>query len=289
MTFRRGRSVGPGFHTDADTGDFRKVNDRHSIDNVSRSFLSLPRRGSKPRAVGLTHVLDKGLTLEATSAVLAAVGDEVDVWKFGWGVAYIDPGLTPKLACLREHHVAACLGGTLLEIAWAQDKARECLAWAERVGFDAVEVSRGVAPMPLDDKRELIKVASESFVVFAETGTKDANVVLSVDEWRDEITHDLAAGARWVVTEGRESGTVGIYDGAGRPHLDIIEAAVDAAGLDRVLFEAPRKDQQAWLINRYGPEVNLANIAPDDVLPMTTLRLGLRADSAAGLTIGRRR
>jgi phosphosulfolactate synthase len=143
--------------------------------------------------------------------------------------------------------------------------------------------------MPLDEKRELIKVASESFVVFAETGAKDANVVLSADEWRHEIADDLAAGATWVVTEGRESGTVGIYDGAGRPNLDIIEAAIDAAGIDRVLFEAPRKDQQAWLINRYGPDVSLANIAPDDVLPMTTLRLGLRADSALGLTIGRRR
>jgi len=255
---------------------------------VSPSFLSLPRRGRKPRALGLTHVLDKGLTPEAASALLSAVGDEVDVWKFGWGVAYIDPGLARKLAYLREHEVTACLGGTLLEIAWSQDKAPECLAWAERVGFDAVEVSRGVAPMPPDDKRELIKLASESFVVLAETGIKDPQSVLSADQWRDEIAQDLAAGATWVITEGRESGTVGIYDSTGRPRLDIIEAAVQAAGLDRVLFEAPRKDQQAWLINRYGHDVNLANIAPDDVLPLTTLRLGLRADTAA-LTIGWRR
>jgi phosphosulfolactate synthase len=236
--------------------------------------------------VGLTHVLDKGLTPRASAALLGAAGEQVDVWKFGWGIAYVDRGLPDKIALLREHNVTACLGGTLLEIAWAQGRARECLAWAERVGFDAVEVSRGVAPMGLDDKRDLVKVAAETFTVLAETGIKDERVILSPDQWRDEIAQDLAAGATWVIAEGRESGTVGIYDHDGRPHPQIIQAAVQAAGLDRVLFEAPRKDQQAWLINRYGPDVNLANIAPDDVLALTTLRLGLRADTAA-LTIGR--
>jgi phosphosulfolactate synthase len=255
---------------------------------VTPSFLSLPPRGGKPRGVGLTHVLDKGLTPGATSAVLDIVGGQVDVWKFGWGVAYLDPGLPRKIALLRERQVASCLGGTLLEIAWSQGRAQECLTWAEDVDFDAVEVSRGVASMELDDKRELIKVAAERFIVLAETGIKDERMTLSPEQWREEIAQDIAAGATWVVAEGRESGTAGIYDGSGRPHLDIIQAAVHAAGLDRVLFEAPRKDQQAWLINRYGPDVNLGNIAPDDVLPLTTLRLGLRADTAT-LTLGRQR
>jgi len=254
---------------------------------VRPSFLSLPPRPDKPRTAGLTHVLDKGLTPGATSALLDIVGEQVDVWKFGWGVAYVDPGLPRKIAYLREHEVASCLGGTLLEIAWSQGKAQECLGWAERTGFAMVEVSRGVVPMSLDDKRELIKVAAESFVVLAETGIKDERVNLPIEQWREEIAQDIAAGATWVITEGRESGTVGIYDRSGRPQLDIIEAAVHAAGVGRVLFEAPRKDQQAWLINRYGPDVNLANIPPEEVLPLTTLRLGLRADTAA-LAIGRR-
>jgi phosphosulfolactate synthase len=252
---------------------------------VGPSFLSLPPRAGKPRNSGLTHVLDKGLTPEATAALLDVAGDQIDVWKFGWGTAYVDRGLERKIGYLRAHDVACCLGGTLLEIAWSQGKADECLAWAAELGFDAVEVSRGVAPMPLDDKRELVKKAAESFTVLAETGVKDARVVLPARQWRDEIAEDVEAGATWVITEGRESGTVGVYDGSGAPRPDIIDAAVDAAGLDRVLFEAPRKDQQAWLINRFGPQVNLANIAPDEVLALTTLRLGLRADTAT-LTIG---
>jgi len=255
---------------------------------VGPSFLSLPPRPAKPRDASLTHVLDKGLTPAATAEILDVAGDQIDVWKFGWGTAYVDRGLDRKIDVLRAHDVTRCLGGTLLEIAWSQGRAEQCLAWAERSGFDAVEVSRGVAAMPPDAKRELIKEAAERFVVLAETGVKDAEVVLSTRQWRDEIADDLAAGATWIITEGRESGTVGIYDRTGAPKPDIIDAAVEAAGIGRVLFEAPRKDQQAWLVNRFGPLVNLGNIAPDEVIPLTTLRLGLRADTAT-LTLGRTR
>jgi phosphosulfolactate synthase len=220
------------------------------------------------------------MTAGRVEELLGAVGGEIDVWKFGWGTAYIDPQLAAKLAALHRHDVMSCLGGTLLELAWSQGTSQECLEWAGEVGFQAVEVSRGVVDMTLDDKRELIKRAAHSFMVFAETGMKDARRVMPARQWREEITEDLAAGATWIVTEGRESGTVGVYDGTGSPRPDIIDAAVEAAGVERVVFEAPRKDQQAWLINRFGGEVNIANVAPDDVLPLTTLRLGLRADTA---------
>ena len=113
------------------------------------SFLSLPPRPAKPRDAGLTHVLDKGLTPAATAEILDVAGDQIDVWKFGWGTAYVDAGLCEKLALLRSHDVRSCLGGTLLEISWAQGRAVECLDWAAEVGFDSVEVSRGVAPMTL--------------------------------------------------------------------------------------------------------------------------------------------
>jgi phosphosulfolactate synthase len=134
--------------------------------------------------------------------------------------------------------------------------------------------------MGTDEKQELIAVAAERFTVFAETGYKSADRILLPAEWHQEITGDLEAGARFVVAEGRESGTVGVYDAEGTPRLDIIEAAIGAAGLARTIFEAPRKDQQAWFINMHGPEVNLGNVAPDDLLPLQTLRLGLRADTA---------
>lgn len=242
-------------------------------------FLSLPERSIKPRIVGLTHVLDKGRTLESTRSLLAATAGYIDVWKFGWGTAYLDIGLSDKLALLQAHDVRACLGGTLLEISWAQGAAQDCLDWAADVGFDSVEISRGVAPMSLPDKRDLLHRAAEMFVVFSEVGSKDPAEILTAQQWTHEVAGDLDAGARWVVTESRESGTVGIYRDDGSIREDIVAAAVRGGGVDKLLFEAPRKDQQAWLIREFGSDVNLANIAGEEVLALETLRLGLRADT----------
>ncbi|HYJ69808.1 MAG TPA: phosphosulfolactate synthase [Nocardioidaceae bacterium] len=243
------------------------------------SFLSLPERSTKPRTTGLTHVLDKGETVESTQSILATAAAHVDVWKFGWGTAYIDPTLADKLSLLRSANVHTCLGGTLLEIASAQGKAEACLDWAREVGFDRVEVSRGVAPMSVSEKHKLIRRAAESFDVMAEVGSKNPDEVAPPEQWASEIAGDLDAGAQWVITEGRESGTVGIYRSDGSIREDIVLAATAAGGVDKVFFEAPRKDQQAWLIRLFGPEVNLANIACDQVLALETLRLGLRADT----------
>jgi phosphosulfolactate synthase len=247
---------------------------------MNADFLSLPARAGKPRTAGLTHVLDKGLPPQQTQALLEVAGEFVDIWKFGWGTAYLDRGLESKLSLLASHGVRACLGGTLLEIAWSQGRVEECLRWAQDAGVPLVEVSRGIMPMPLADKAQLIARAARSFTVVAEVGIKDAGRQLDLGEWKDEVGRDLAAGAWLVVTEGRESGTVGTYDASGAVIEAVIDAVVGVAGHERILFEAPRRDQQAWCINRFGPDVNIGNVAPDDIVNLETLRLGLRADTA---------
>jgi phosphosulfolactate synthase len=211
--------------------------------------------------------------------LLDAAADHIDIWKFGWGTAYVDPTVPAKLELLHSRDVLTCLGGTLLEIAWSQGKADECLAWARDVGFAAVEVSRGVAAMTVAEKHALISQAAGSFVVLSEVGRKDAEEQLSEHEWADELASDRSAGAQWVIAEGRESGSVGLYHDDGTVRPNIVAALVAAAGPDGVLFEAPRKDQQAWFIHEFGPEVNLANVALDDAISLETLRLGLRADT----------
>ncbi len=244
------------------------------------SFLALPALPPKPRRTGLTHVLDTGVPVATVAAVLDSGAEYIDIWKTGWGTAYVDRGLAGKLRLLAEHGVAACLGGTLLEIAWARGKAAECLDWAHEVGFDQVEVSRGTVGMTLPDKHALIRLAAQRFVVLAEVGSKDPDVEPAVQRWSSEADADLAAGASLAVTEGRQSGTVGTFDGSGQVRADVVASVVGAVGVDRVLFEAPRTDQQAWFIRRFGPAVNLGNIPPEDVLGVQTLRLGLRADTA---------
>lgn len=242
-------------------------------------FLSLPARAHKPRGCGITHVLDKGLTVPETAAVLATSGRYIDVWKLGWGTAYLDPGLTDKLALLAEHEVLTCPGGTLLEIAWHQDVADRFLDWAHGVGFPCVEVSTGVVTRTDDQVAELVRRAAERFVVLREVGLKDPSRPVSPQDWAQQAAHAIASGARWVVTEGRESGTVGLYDPDGAVREAVVDAVDAAVGSQALVFEAPRKDQQTWLVRRFGPDVNLANVVPADALALEALRLGLRADT----------
>ncbi len=242
-------------------------------------FLDLPARTTKPRRTGITHVLDAGLPIGEAAGLLEACGAYVDVWKLGWGVAYLDPNLEAKLELLAAHGVLASPGGTLLEIAWAQGRAAEFLGWARAVGFPCVEVSAGTVPMGAGEKAALIAEAAEHFIVLAEVGAKDPEVRMTPGEWAAAAAQDLAAGATWILAEGRASGTVGIYSSSGAVREDVVAAMVDAAGTDGLVFEAPREDQQAWFVRRFGPDVNLANIRPAGALGLETLRLSLRADT----------
>jgi phosphosulfolactate synthase len=241
-------------------------------------FLELPPRSSKPRRAGLTHVLDRGMPLSEVAALLGIAGEHVDIWKLGWGTAYLDPQVAERVAILREHAVEACVGGTLLEVAWAQGSAERLLDWAADTGFGCVEVSSGARRMPLHDKRRLIEDAAVRFTVLAEVGAKQPHAPVHAQAWAEEAAGDLDAGATWVVAEGRESGTVGIYSADGRVRGELVDALLRAAG-HRVIFEAPRKDQQAWFIRGLGSDANLGNIVPAEVLGLEALRLGLRADT----------
>ena len=242
-------------------------------------FLDLPARATKPRSIGITHVLDRGVPLAQSADLLAMSRSYVDVWKLGWGISYLDPNLAAKLELLAGHEVLASPGGTLLEIAWAQGRALEFLDWARGCGFPCVEVSAGTVPMDEAAKRELIAEAARHFIVLAEVGPKDPGVLLTPEQWARALSRDLDAGATWVLAEGRASGTVGIYEASGAVRQDVIAALVSVAGPDCLVFEAPRESQQAWFVRRFGPDVNLANVHPADVLGLETLRLSLRADT----------
>jgi len=242
-------------------------------------FLDLPTRATKPRGIGITHVLDRGIPLAQAADLLAMSESYIDVWKLGWGISYLDPTLPGKLELLAEHGVLASPGGTLLEIAWAQGRVMEFLDWARGCGFPCVEVSAGTVAMDQGAKQELIAEAARHFIVLAEVGPKDPGVRLAPAQWAQALAGDLEAGATWVLAEGRASGTVGIYEPSGAVREDVITALVSVAGPDFVVFEAPREQQQAWFVRRFGPDVNLANVPPAEALGLETLRLSLRADT----------
>ena len=244
-------------------------------------FLDLPQRPAKPRRLGLTHVLDKGMTTPALEALLVQAGDCIDVVKIGWGIGYVDPTLKERVALCQSAGIVVSLGGTLLEVAVAQGRLAELRRWAEQLGLDALEVSNGLQRLAREEKSALVRQLAGDFTVLAEVGAKAEGVPVVAAQWLAEMEDDLAAGARWVIAEGRESGTVGLYHANGAVREELVDVLASRLGLAQVIFEAPRKSQQAWFVNHLGLDVNLGNIAAEEVLPLETLRLGLRADTVA--------
>jgi phosphosulfolactate synthase len=240
----------------------------------------------EPRAAGLTHVIDKGLGPRAWEDVLETSGPYIDVVKLGWGTAYVTPNLRAKLEVLREKPVV--IGGTFFEVVYAKGKVDEYKRWVADLGLTHVEISDGTVEIPREEKLELIADLARDFTVLSEVGSKDSSVEYSADDWKTWLREELDAGAWKVITEAREGGTAGIFDSSGGMRTELIAGIAEAVGAADVIFEAPTKASQAWFVKALGPEVNLGNIPPDEVIPLETLRLGLRGDTLKEVLLGDR-
>jgi phosphosulfolactate synthase len=242
--------------------------------------------GLAPRAGGLTHVIDKGLGPRAWEDVLETSGDFIDIVKLGWGTAYVTQNLRAKLDVLRGKPVV--IGGTFFEVVLTQDKLDGYKRWLEKLGLTHVEISDGVIDLARERKLELIEDFARDFTVLSEVGSKDAEVEFTADEWTQWLREELDAGAWKVITEAREGGTAGIFSKSGEMRTEIVGEIAEAVPLDDVVFEAPTKAAQAWFIKEYGVTVNLGNIPPEEVIPLETLRRGLRGDTLKEVLLGDR-
>jgi phosphosulfolactate synthase len=250
--------------------------------STPQTFLELDPRGAKPRERGLTHVMDKGLTCAQIDGLFEVAGAYVDIVKLGWGTSYVTANLAQKLARYRHHDVEIVCGGTLLEVAEARGRFDAYRSWLSDQGFSCVEVSDGTIAMPRERKLEIIDVLARDFRVLSEVGSKDDDPgegMFAPYQWVNWIREELATGAWKVITEARESGTAGIFRRSGEVRSGLIDELVHELPVDDLLFEAPQKAQQAWFVRHFGRDVNLGNIPPDEVIPLETLRLGLRADT----------
>ncbi len=246
---------------------------------IGPGFLTLPDRSTKPRSDGLTHVLDKGLSQVGLESLIQTAGDCIDIIKLGWGTAYVSDGVKAKAAMCRAAGIQLCLGGTLLEICDSQNRIPEYARWLQRLGITNVEVSNGALGMQTDHKRKLISSLAEEFTVLSECGSKNPCDEVVSSAWVQEMQGDLDAGASLLIAEARESGTVGLYREDGTVRSELVEALIAALPVNQIIFEAPRKDQQAWFVRRLGPAASLGNIQADEVIALETLRLGLRSDT----------
>jgi phosphosulfolactate synthase len=234
-------------------------------------FLDLPARPTKPRDTGLTHVIDIGLAPSAAA--------HIDLIRLGFGSAYVTGALQEKIELYRGYGVPVALGGTLTELAWLQQRVDGLRGWLTELGIRHVEVSSGSVPIPSEEKTDLIRSLADDFEVHAEVGEKDPDAIMAPYRWLELIQEALDAGASKVVCEGRASGDAGLYRRDGEARTGLIDEILHTVDFHRLIFEAPQRHQQVWFIEHLGPDVNLGNIRPDDVIPLETLRLGLRADT----------
>ena len=243
-------------------------------------LLDLPHRSDKPRERGVTHVIDRGLSIAEVDGLMEVAGNSVDIVKLGWGTALRTGNLEQKLARYRQHGVPVMLGGTLTEIAIAQDRLDSLVGWVHELGLEHFEISDGTIALEHGRKVELIERLSKEFVVLSEVGSKDdTGAITPPYRWVEMMRAELGAGAWKVIAEGREAGTAGIFRPTGEVREGLIGEVVHDIDPGQIMFDAPRKHQQVWFVRRFGPEVNLSNIAPTDVLALETLRLGLRSDT----------
>ncbi len=245
----------------------------------SDGFLDLPPRDPKPRERGLTHVIDKGLNLRDIEGMFDTAGDYVDVVKLGWGTSYVTQNLEKKIALYRSFETPVVCGGTLFEAVYARGKVDEYKKWLSDHRFSHVEISDGAIEIERERKLELIADLARDFTVLSEVGSKDSETVYAPYQWVQWLREELEAGAWKVITEGREGGTAGIFRADGDMRTGLLEEIAHEIAVDDVIFEAPTKTSQAWFVKHFGPDVNLGNIPPDEVIPLETLRLGLRADT----------
>jgi phosphosulfolactate synthase len=243
------------------------------------NLKNLPQRTAKPRQSGITMVMDKGLSLREAEDFLSIGAEYTDIIKLGFGTGFVTPGLQQKIDLYRKNGIPVYFGGTLFEAYIIRNQFEDYLRLLDKTGIDHVEVSDGSIDMHHDEKCEYIRKLASRAVVLSEVGSKDAEKIIPPYEWIEQMESEISAGVWKVIAEARESGTVGIFRGTGEVRSGLVAEIIRKIPMEKILWEAPLKAQQIWFIKLYGANVNLGNIAPNELIALETLRLGLRGDS----------
>ena len=239
----------------------------------------IPERTARPRTSGVTMVMDKGLSIRQTEDLISSADYLVDIVKLGFGTAYLTKNLKEKVDLYHSAGIKVYLGGTLFEAFLIRGQEEEYFRLMDKLGLQMAEVSDGSIELPHDRKCELINRMSKNWTIMSEVGSKEAGIIIHPNKWKNMMAAELEAGSWKVIAEARESGNVGIYRPNGSAHEALVGKILDKVPADSILWEAPIKAQQVWFIELLGPNVNLGNISPADIIPLETLRLGLRGDT----------
>ena len=239
----------------------------------------LPERPAKPRHTGVTMVMDKGLSYRQAEDFIETCGALTDVVKLGFGTTMVTPNVERKIQLYHDAGLDVYFGGTLFEAFYVRNQLADYRQMCLDFGVNVMEVSDGSIVLNHKEKCDLITSFSEDFKVLSEVGSKEEGILISPAKWIRMMLAELKAGSWKVIAEARESGNVGIFRPNGHAHTILINKIMAKVNNDNILWEAPKKPQQVWFLKLMGANVNLGNIAPNDVIPLETLRLGLRGDT----------
>ena len=239
----------------------------------------LPNRSAKPRQSGFTMIMDKGLSVRECEDLVSSSGEIIDIVKLGFGSSLITPNLDRKLAFFKEAGIPVYFGGTLLEAFIVRGMFDDYLDLLDKYKVEYAEVSDGSITMPHQEKCHYIKRLAKRVTVISEVGSKEEGILIRPNLWIEMMQREIEAGVWKVIAEARESGTVGIFRPNGKAHVTLINKIVAKIPVERIIWETPQKSQQVYFINLFGANVNLGNIAPNEVIALESLRLGLRSDT----------
>ena len=239
----------------------------------------IPERTQKPRQVGVTMAMDKGLSLREVEDFVSVCGEYVDLVKFGWGTSFVTPNLKDKIKIYKEAGIPVYFGGTLFEAFIVRGKFDDYVKVLDKYGLEYAEVSDGSIELDHDIKCDYIQKLARRVTVLSEVGSKDVEKIIPPVEWIRLMQAELDAGAWKVIGEARESGNVGLFRSTGEVRSGLVQEILTKIPFENIIWEAPQKAQQVWFIKLLGSNVNLGNIAPNEVIPLETIRIGLRGDT----------
>ena len=243
------------------------------------NLSQIPDRFQKPRIAGLTMVMDKGLSVNEAKNFLSVSHPHVDIIKLGFGTSFVTPNLTEKLDVYKSYDIPIYFGGTLFEAFLIRNQFEDYISVCKDFGINYMEVSDGSITIPHSEKCGYIEKLTRYGIVLSEVGSKDAEHIIPPYKWIELMRAELNAGATYVIAEAREAGNVGIYRGSGEVREGLVQEILTQIPGEKIIWEAPQKAQQLYFIELLGCNVNLGNIAPTEMLPLESMRLGLRGDT----------
>lgn len=243
------------------------------------NLTQIPERTAKPRSNGITMVMDKGLSIPEVHNFMSVAGPHVDVIKLGFGTAFVTPNLREKIQAYQSYGIPIYFGGTLFEAFLVRNQFDDYLAICKDYGINYIEVSDGSINIPHPEKCGYIEKLTKHVTVLSEVGSKDAAHIIPPYKWIELMRAELEAGSTYVIAEAREAGNVGIYRGSGEVREGLVQEILTQIPAEKILWEAPQKAQQLYFLELIGCNVNLGNIAPNEVIALETMRIGLRGDT----------